>query len=79
MTTEQNEHANKIAESTRRKLLFKYAKGAAEHGGNLWENSATWLIDQAIDEAIDQIVYLTTLKEAIELNQNMVPNEFDNI
>ena len=39
----------------------KYRKGQAEHGGQLWLNPS--LLDNAIDEAIDQVVYLLTLKE----------------
>jgi hypothetical protein len=40
----------------------KYRKGAKEHGGNLWQMGNEKLLDCAIDEAIDQLVYLLTLK-----------------
>lgn len=42
----------------------KYRRGAEEHGGKLWEK--TGLVDMAIEEAIDQVVYLLTLKEQIK-------------
>lgn len=43
----------------------KYRKGQSEHGGNLFDLSPLQLIDSAIEEAIDQFVYLVTLKEKI--------------
>ena len=42
----------------------KYIKGQKEHGGRLWEEEG--LLDMAIDEAIDQVVYLLTLKQQLE-------------
>ena len=42
----------------------KYRKGILEHGGHLWEKSG--LIDEAINEAIDQVIYLYTLKAQIK-------------
>ena len=42
----------------------KYDAGQKEHGGNLWDKKG--LIDMAIDEAIDQVVYLVTLKQQIK-------------
>ncbi len=43
----------------------KYEIGQKEHGGNLWEKDTLFLVDQAIDEAIDQVVYLTTLRDKL--------------
>lgn len=45
----------------------KYRKGQKEHGGHLWNNPAEKLLDFAIDEAIDQVVYLLTLREIITI------------
>ena len=42
----------------------KYEKGVTEHGGKLWLKKG--LIDMAIDEAVDQVVYLLTLKQQIK-------------
>lgn len=45
-------------------LEAKYTQGQREHGGNLWQKPG--MIDEAIKEAIDLVVYLYTLKEQIE-------------
>lgn len=42
----------------------KYRKGQAEHGGNLWEKPG--LIDFAIEEAIDNVAYLFSLKQQLD-------------
>lgn len=43
--------------------MQKYLRGQAEHGGQLWQKSG--LLDMAIDEAIDQVIYLLTLREQL--------------
>jgi hypothetical protein len=43
----------------------KYRKGAKEHGGDLWGKDQLVLLDAAIDEAIDQVTYLLTLRDRI--------------
>jgi len=65
MTDDQKAHAAQLGDEAERRLLLKYAKGAAEHGGNIWELSPAVLLDEAINEAIDQVVYLLTLKEQL--------------
>ena len=42
----------------------KYEHGQREHGGNLWQKPG--MLDSAIEEAIDLVVYLYTLKEQCE-------------
>ena len=42
----------------------KYALGQQEHGGSLWEKPG--MIEHAIEEAIDLVVYLYTLREQRE-------------
>ena len=64
MTTQQNEHLAKIKTDFIQLVTEKYKKGQAQHGGNLWNKKG--LIDMAISEAIDQVVYLLTLKDQIE-------------
>ena len=64
MTTEQNEHLARVKTNFTELATDKYIKGQSQHGGNLWEKKN--LIDMAIDEAIDQVIYLLTLKEQIE-------------
>lgn len=63
MTPEQVSHVEGIADEAKTLILAKYAKGQTEHGGNLWQKPSLFLINQAINEAVDQIVYLLILKE----------------
>lgn len=62
LTDQQVDHANFIAEQFVERMQRKYEKGALEHGGNLWDMEPELLLDNAIDEAIDQVVYLITLQ-----------------
>jgi hypothetical protein len=66
MTDIQEQHLAKILNTTNSLLNAKYRKGAAEHKSTLNEDyTATQLLDMAIDEAIDQVTYLLTLKGKI--------------
>ena len=58
------EHIDSITASFKELATDKYFKGAKEHGGNLWDKQG--LIDMAIEEAIDQVIYLMTLKQQID-------------
>ena len=60
MTQKQYTHVAEIAAVFKERMSAKYEKGAKEHGGNLWDMTPLQLCDCAIDEAIDQIVYLLT-------------------
>lgn len=62
------EHIDSITANFKELATSKYFKGAKEHGGNLWEKSG--LIDEAISEAIDQVIYLITLKSQLNDNHN---------
>lgn len=64
MENEHREHRDGIILDFTQAAFDKYNKGQAEHGGKLWQKKG--LIDMAIDEAIDQVVYLFTLKKQIE-------------
>ena len=61
MGLEQELHLQRIKDQFLQFVDIKYSRGQAEHGGQLWLNPS--LLDNAIDEAIDQVVYLLTLKE----------------
>lgn len=69
MTPEQTNHLAKLKFAVSRRLQDKYTKGAVEHGGFLWEMSREELLENAIDEAIDQLTYLLTLKGKLD-NEN---------
>lgn len=67
MTPEQEQHLEKIKKEFTEKVDAKYRKGVKEHGGNLWEYSIEDLINMALDEAIDQYTYLSTLKRKLKI------------
>lgn len=58
------DHINQIVKEFRQEAKRKYMKGVEEHGGHLWKKKG--LIDMAIEEAVDQVIYLLTLKKQIE-------------
>ena len=65
MTTEQEAHLKRIKANFSTKVDKKYREGQAEHGGDLIHNSAIAILDMAISEAVDQVVYLETLREIL--------------
>lgn len=65
ISLKQEDHMNSIVDDFIELMEPKYIKGALEHGGNLWEVPTEQLLDFAIEEAIDQVVYLLTLKQQI--------------
>ena len=65
VTLEQQKHLSKLTFKFALLIARKYTRGAAEHGGNLWDLSAEQLLDEAIAECIDQFTYLMTLKEKL--------------
>lgn len=65
MTPEQEEHLIRILGMTTTKLELKYRKGQQEHGGNLFDMDRYKLLENAIEEAIDQVVYLMTLRDKL--------------
>lgn len=57
-------HLRRILDAFGADARAKYAAGQREHGGNLWEKPG--MLEHAIEEAIDLVVYLFTLREQIE-------------
>lgn len=66
LTLEQRQHVRQISDDFADLMSEKYRKGAEEHGGNLWEESPLDILGFAIEEAIDQVVYLLTLKRQLQ-------------
>jgi len=66
MTDQQKEHRAKIMQAASMRIHAKYEAGAIEHGGLLSDLSADALLENAIDEAVDQVVYLLTLKDKLD-------------
>ena len=71
MNEDQAQHLKSILSDTEHLLSNKYIKGVIEHKTTLNKDyTALELIDMAIDEAIDQVTYLLTIKEVLEKNNN---------
>ncbi len=62
LTVKQEQHLNNIQIWLEHRLDLKYRRGALEHGGELEDMNKYDLLENAIDEAIDQVVYLLTLR-----------------
>ena len=71
---EQEEHLNTIKSAFSFLVNDKYRKGQKEHGGNLFDKTPIQLVDNAIDEAIDQVVYLITLRDKLTPNNPQSSN-----
>lgn len=67
MTPNQEKHLQTIKDQFTRDVELKYRKGAKEHGNDLMDSDPLKLVDMAIEEAIDQYVYLSTLRTHILL------------
>ena len=65
LTVKQRAHVRGIVKEWSKRGTAKYEHGVKEHGGNLWEHGTLYLLDQAIDENIDQFVYLITLRQRL--------------
>jgi len=64
-----NQQANHdyVVGQAQKLISDKYKKGAQEHGTNLREDTSIGqMIDFALEEAVDQMVYLITLKQKWE-------------
>lgn len=71
MTSEQEKHLQQIKRSFEVLVDSKYRRGQEEHGGDLFRLPIEALINNAIDEAIDQVVYLLTIKYKLESPQTL--------
>ncbi len=63
MTSPQERHLHRIKTEFLQLVDTKYRAGAKEHGGTLLDMCELKMLDSAIDEAIDQVVYLLSLRE----------------
>lgn len=61
----QQAHLNRLTKKFMVDTSVKFKKGAQEHGGDLQDMAILDILDNALDEVIDQWVYLTTLKERL--------------
>jgi hypothetical protein len=65
VTNAQEAHLRRIKAEFCQLVDAKYRAGAAEHGGELLDVPALGILDLAIEEAIDQVAYLLSLKEKL--------------
>ena len=65
MTHAQESHLARVKAEFVSLVDAKYRAGAAEHGGELLALPDLSILDFAIDEAVDQVVYLLSLKEKL--------------
>ncbi len=65
MTDDQEKHLGHLKDKFLTMADLKYRRGVLEHGGNLWEMDKYDLIDNAIDEVLDQWMYLVSLREKL--------------
>jgi len=70
MDKQQEEHLQHIKNEFHELCDIKYRKGVKEHGGKLEDYTVIELLDMAIDEAIDQVVYLVTARDKEEKRIN---------
>jgi len=61
MDAEHEAHLSRILKNFNADVRAKYEAGQHEHGGNLWEKGG--MLDNALAEALDLVVYLYTLRE----------------
>lgn len=62
MTPSQERHLLHLKGEFIRKLDAKYRAGAAEHGGDIRDNSIMQLVDEGLAECVDQYTYLSSIK-----------------
>ena len=60
MTPEQEAHLQHIKETFAADVDKKYRKGQAEHGGDLFRKCDVKLVEDALEEVMDAVVYLRT-------------------
>lgn len=63
MTEAQERHLAEIVTDAAKRIEEKYRRGQKEHGGNLFDHGSDTILDFAIEEAIDMVVYLLTEKK----------------
>ena len=65
MTPEQEKHLLSIKQEFDLLVDAKYRKGQVEHGGDLIDKDIELLLNDALGEVIDQVVYLLTIKQQL--------------
>lgn len=69
-TPDQYAHLDRLNRKFTSKNTIKYIEGTNEHPGNLWDLTPLELAHHALEEAIDQVNFLITLIDLLELEDN---------
>lgn len=67
MSLDQETHLKFIQAEVSKLLDSKYRRGADEHQSNLFDMPTLQLVDESINEAIDQLTYLLTLRDRLAI------------
>lgn len=73
MNGAQERHLADIKDQFATQVDAKYRRGAAEHGGELLDYTPLVLVGFALDEAIDQVVYLLSIRDKLMKEQGASP------
>ena len=65
MTQAQESHLARVKDRFVALVDAKYRAGAAEHGGELLALPDLTVLDLAVEEAVDQVVYLLSMREKL--------------
>lgn len=65
MTIEQELHLSGIKRGFESLVDIKYGQGQVEHGGDSWGMPDVRILNKAISEAVDQVIYLLTLRDKL--------------
>jgi hypothetical protein len=66
VTPEREAHLIRIKAAFLREVDEKYRAGQREHGGDLFDHTMLWFVEQAMAEALDLYVYLFSLRERVQ-------------
>jgi hypothetical protein len=66
LTKKQKAHMDSLNESFVALNTAKYINGQKEHGTNLYEYEALWLVKEALNEMIDGFNYIKTAIDQLE-------------
>jgi len=74
MNDRQEEHLAWLVTEVAKRLDGKFRSGDAEHGGpGIRDLPHSVLLDHAIEEALDQLAYLLTLRRQTDLASTLYP------
>lgn len=77
MSKKQAAHIRRVIDAASTRMYEKYKFGCEEHAseynGELLDVPLLGIVNHAIDEAVDQLVYLLTIKEKIEKGDYPLP------